>query len=696
MSTAARREEIQRQLQELRDTRERELAAFDAVAAAHPELPVSEITALAQRKALEEVPQSLSVDGVEVSVGARVSVKDDVHLLHRADRGYFAADPLKAVYLGEKGQVKRVMKSFQGKPAVELRFADGVTKVFFVECLALSHKGEDTCEGTSSHAVARHTDPTRGVNSAPSAKVLCSPPSPPQTESRPEWGHLRMPHRRPSAPSNAAVLPAPVPPSPPPTVKEARATTAKRSAPSSTQVPPIPAAAVGASSQEAAQSAKKGINEARKKPTVTASTVRPVVKEPPRGSRGPSSALHVESHLPTVTVSPAQSNLLLTVAMDEADEGLGSPMSCVMQDSMPSRPSSAAHSEAIPDLRPTPGSSMSDIDALVNAGTATKSVSAVASKEAFLVEACPTPNQSSPNLRDEVTTRTRPRPTAAECSGTRLFWLAGLAEPGGNLSEPLRISLHAHCTTMFAIFAVITRKLRWDKQCLTASRLFTDKGVEIKSAGAVQDGMRLVATTGCAYTWDGAKSHFAAVSDARPSLTITSSRTTKAPCNRLTAAATSTAAASSAALSSAASTTTSSSAPASPPRKAATLSKQPTTSTAPKRVPPSPLTAEKPIHIRVYENGLYDDNIYRTVTVRPSYKTLAALKTVITRELQWRDGKKVSLLFDASGAEVMELRDLVDGDAVVASAGNRFVIPYPNTAIHKEAMKLSERLYRGG
>ncbi|CAC9510515.1 protein of unknown function - conserved [Leishmania donovani] len=694
MSIASRREEIQRQLQQLRDTRERELAAFDAVAAAHPELSATEITALAQKKAEAEVPQRISVGGVEVSVGARVSVKDDAHLLHRADRGYFAVDPLKAVYLGEQGQVMRVMKSFQGKPAVELRFADGVTKVFFVECLALSQESEDAGAGTSGHAAARHTDPTRGVKSVSSAKVLLLPPSPPQAEALPGWGHLRMPHRRPSAPLSAAVLPAFIPPPPPPTVQEARGTAAKRAAPTPARASSsFPAPAAPATSQAAEQPAKKAISETRKKPTAAVTTARPIVKkEPPRGPCRPSPALHVNSHPPTVKVDLAQPTLLPAVAMDAVfDEGLGSPLSCVMQDSVPRRTSTAADSEGIPDLRPTPGSSMCDIDALVDAETAADSAGAASAKAVCLHKACVTPNQILPDLRDEATTLTRRRSSTADSSGTRLCWLAGLTEPGGNLSEPLRISLQAQCTTMFAVFAVVTRKLRWDKQRLTATRLFTDKGVEIKSAGAVHDGMRLVATTGCAYRCDGVTSHFAAVGDARPSLTAPS-RAAKTPCTRPTPAAASTAVAPAAISSSAPSTTASSSTPASPSRKAAVVPKQSNTATVSKRLAPSPLTAAKPIHIRVYENGLYDDNIYRTVTVRPTHKTLAALKTVITRELQWRDGKKVSLLFDASGTEVVELRDLLDGDAVVASAGDRFVIPYPNTAIHKEAVKLSERL----
>ncbi|KAG5473633.1 hypothetical protein LSCM4_03703 [Leishmania orientalis] len=699
MSAAARREEIQVQLQLLREARERELAAFDAVAAAHPELSAADIAALAQKKAEAEVPQSLSVDGVSVLVGAMVLVKEDVALLHRADRGYFAADPLKPVYLGEQGEVVRVMKSLQGKPAVELRFADGVTKVFFVECLDLAQRSDGADSGVSGRAATRHTDPTGRVTSLSSVRAKVSSPPPPKAEALPGWAHLHMPHRRPSARWSGAAAPLtvlPAPP-PPPTFPEARGTTAKRAAPTPAREPSsISAPTATATPSAAALPAKRSTSEARKKATSAVPAARAVVKkEPPRGLCQPLVPAHVKTSPAAASADKAQSSVLSAVTMDiGAGEGLGSPLSFAMVDGAPHRTSAAADSEGIPDLRPTPGSSLFDIGDSGDAsaptvvdGAGVKLGNAAEATAMSWHEACATPNQGS-GICDEVTSLEQGQLSGAEGSGARLCWIAGLSAPGGNLSEPLRIFLQAQCTTMFAVFAAITRKLGWEKQGLTATRLFTEKGAEIKSAGAVHSGMRLVATTGCAYKPEGIASPFAAVDDVRHA----PGRTAKAPSNRPIPAATRTAPASAASSSSATTTGSPSSISASPSKKAAPVPKQLNVAMGRKRVAAPPLTSAKPIHIRVYENGLYDDNIYRTITVRPTYKTLSALKTVITRELQWRDGKKVNLLFDASGAEVVELRDLLDGDAVVASAGDRFVIPYPNTAIHKEAIKLSERL----
>lgn len=102
----------------------------------------------------------------------------------------------------------------------------------------------------------------------------------------------------------------------------------------------------------------------------------------------------------------------------------------------------------------------------------------------------------------------------------------------------------------------------------------------------------------------------------------------------------------------------------------------------------------KPILIKLYENGVYDEDSdkgrpYHTLTVRPTYKTLSALKNLFERELGWRDGRHIDVLYDATGVEITDIHQLCDGQSVVASAGDRFIIPYPNTSLHHDAMKLS-------
>lgn len=711
MSAAARREEIQLQLQQLREAREREQAAFDAIAAAHPELSAHEIAELAQQQAVAAVPQSIVVGGVEVCVGEKIMVKDDLQLLHRADRGQFAADVLKPIYLGEAGEVLRVMKAFQGKPAVELRFADGATKVFFAECLDLGAAEE--ADGRRRDA-ARHVDPVEGTEGGAAPRVPAPPPPPPKAEALPRWDGLRMPHRRSSAQAaDAAPLQLAAPPPPPP-IAAARATLSKpEPKPVKQAVQPQPAPARGPSPpQPAAPQPRTQAKPAAQQPSspqpaslvasapaAAAEPKRPaaspvvVKKESPSNvARRPSSPhRHAEAApkaaAPTATAAKKQPPPRPAAVPPPAlfEEDLGAPLPTAL----PLRASAAdADADGVPDLRPTPETSLRDVTAVVVAATAP------------VVEA---PAEApSDGVSALLVAGRRGSGSGATSSSTRFCWLAGQSTTAGTVSEPVRIALQPQCTTMFAVFAVVTRKLQWDKKHLTASRLFTETGAEVKSAGAVQEGMRLVATPGFAYKPSGTQSPFAAVGDARPASKAAAPRpnpaalpaapaaalSAPAPAPLTTAApAPAPAPAATAAPAAAMPPKTGNAsygAPASPPRKVALVAKRP----AEKPQPP----VAKTIHIRVYENGQYDDNIYRTVTVRPTYKSLTALKSVITRELQWRDGKRVDLLFDASGAEVMDLSELMDGDAVVASAGDRFVIPYPNTAMHQEAMKLSERL----
>lgn len=113
-------------------------------------------------------------------------------------------------------------------------------------------------------------------------------------------------------------------------------------------------------------------------------------------------------------------------------------------------------------------------------------------------------------------------------------------------------------------------------------------------------------------------------------------------------------------------------------------------STKKKKLPEISLSSAKPFHIKVFENGFYDDDagVFRVITVRPNYKTIGALKTLIARELEWRGGKKVDLLFDATGMLITDLNQIHEGDALVASAGDRFIVPYPNSVLHREAARM--------
>ncbi|KPA80686.1 hypothetical protein ABB37_04862 [Leptomonas pyrrhocoris] len=665
-SAAAKREEIQLKLQLLRERREREQAAFDALAAAHPALSATEIAALAHQQAEEAAPRCLVVDGKEISIGDTVTVKDDVHLLHRADRGYFGPDVLKPIYCGERAEVVRVIESFQGKPAMELRFADGVAKVFFTECIETDAGNGGRAGGATAAATrtanASHVDPAEVPVFVP--PTTAAQPSP-KAETLPGWSQLSMPHRKPAdGGACTAAWPVALPPPPPPTVAAIRTgqpTTGVAKAKND--------ASAGAAAAAAAPRQMPQMNAARGKasqPTAPAVAAAATGKGAPAKARQTLPSAAREAAAPTAPSSSSLSaapvanppSAAAASAARNDDDDIGGLRSSSLQVEKGGVPQAAASTKAADEGE-------QEREDVVNA------------TDHQLPRACATTYQAKYELQDGTSRIPRHPSISTPTSGTRTCWVCGLVAADAPLSEPVRVAFQSQCTTMFSLFAVLTRKLQWDKQQRTASRLFTEQGKEVKTASAVQDGMRLVATAGCAYQPGPDADAFRSVPEARPSLDVPPRSTASAKKSQAPAA-------------------------SSPPKNTPTTPQRRSAPTAAAAASPKQKSAplslsaasapNKPRHIRVYENGLYDDNIYRTVTVRPTYRTLVALKTTITRELQWRDGKKVDLLFDACGAEISDLNEISDGDVVVASAGDRFVIPFPNTPMHLEAMKLSERL----
>jgi hypothetical protein len=424
----------------------------------------------------------------------------------------------------------------------------------------------------------------------------------------------------------------------------------------------------------------------------SSSSAIPIIKRPPIHASSSSSSPHASHHHSAALQSAAAS------LSHNDDDNVSAPLLHVETAELLVRAADGTEdAAAVSERQPTQSSSTAGKGTVTLQGAVAPAVreaeghecdeeksNGVADRQ--LPQACTTTAyQAKYKLQDDASRIPRRQSSTVSSGGTRTCWVCGLIKADAALSEPVRVAFQSQCTAMLSLFAVLTRKLQWDKSQSTASRLFTEKGIEIKAASAVRNGMRLVATTGCEYCPAAHPDAFTAVPETCP---------TPPPAPRLGDAAKRPEASTS---SSSSSTPAAKKAPMVVQRKPSTgeaasagAARSPKHST---RLPVSlSSSSNKPRHIRVYENGLYDDNIYHTVTVRPTYKTLTALKTTITRELQWRGGKKVDILFDACGAEISDLDAICDGDVVVASAGDRFVIPYPNTAMHLEAIKLSERL----
>ncbi len=222
----------------------------------------------------------------------------------------------------------------------------------------------------------------------------------------------------------------------------------------------------------------------------------------------------------------------------------------------------------------------------------------------------------------------------------------------------LRENLHE---SWDSILSACTKELGWTGQSRRVTRLFTLSGQEILWPDAIREGMCLVATAGETY--------------AVPAKT-NPGRMAVAPINLHSKRSVS---------------------------PVGLLSKVPAAlPVGPRRVspcrmvlPPAPAGAAsaKPMTLRVFVNGEYGDVVsertpFRSVTIRPTHRTLGAVMTTITRELQWHTlGRKCEVLYSACGGELTSLADLKDGDSIVASTGDRFVVPRSNTVLHADVLR---------
>ncbi|RNF22465.1 uncharacterized protein Tco025E_03137 [Trypanosoma conorhini] len=257
------------------------------------------------------------------------------------------------------------------------------------------------------------------------------------------------------------------------------------------------------------------------------------------------------------------------------------------------------------------------------------------------------------------------------------------------------IVLQKDIDTLQAVLSRITDELNWNLLGYTAKRVFTIDGIEIKRVDAIRSGMSYVVTPGHVYCPEPAiKSKLKSTAPTTSATTSTTKRTlgvekiVRPTATPATAGAVvvhtsnleSQHAPATAAISSA------------PPAQPSKTSPSPSGQLTRQRVSGKGIV--KPISVRVFSNGEYGDARYdplpfRTVTLRPIHKTMRAIVNTIERELEWHSlGKKVEKLYDATGGEITSIEDLVDGQAIVVSTGDRFVIPHPTSVLHQDVVKL--------
>ena len=213
-----------------------------------------------------------------------------------------------------------------------------------------------------------------------------------------------------------------------------------------------------------------------------------------------------------------------------------------------------------------------------------------------------------------------------------------------------------------SILSACTKELGWTGQERRVTRLFTLSGQEILWPDAIREGMCLVATAGELYVMPSKTQNTRTV----VAPILLPGRRSNSPFSKPVGLL--------------------SKVPAALPVPARTVSPS-------RMILPQQQVTAKPITLRVFSNGEYGDVVsertpFRSVTIRPTHKTLASVLTTIARELQWHSlGRKCEVLYTAHGGEITSISQISDGDSVVASSGDRFVVPRSNTVLHADVLR---------
>ncbi|KAG8347619.1 putative Doublecortin [Trypanosoma vivax] len=634
-TAAAKREDIQKRIELLRLEREREQRAFDELASKHKDLSAAEV-AEAARHIAEEEPTTLMVGETTLRVGEYVSTIDDVNNLLSEEGGIFLPDPVKRIYLGERGKITRVLPSFQGRPAVEMRFADGALKVFLASCLDINDNAKKLQKRNSSKTKEKCDTTTSSSRDECNVPDYVPPPKP-EPLPQPTWQAIEL-YRRANCVRTAKALNTSG-------IKEMSNSLNVLSVPRP-EVDDFPGCRIANEQTQTPKSTEADTRWASEVGCVTA--VRKSIS-----SEDSDPLLHKSESIGLVC--EVKSSFPETLP---AEEVLGSPFEQIDVERRELLEASTIASEC-----PSPEDK--------------KSCAVERSVQEAIPANCPANYKPKFSMNDKCTGVPRLSQSLLKSTGLH-FQVAGLLFNQSALQfRP--VVLPRRADSMQTLLAAVTKALKWDTSGRQAKRLFTTDGNEVTSADDVVEDMSLVATSG--QPFGGFPTPVK--TSARPA-TSASAATASASAARTVMASTVVKKA------------------RSPVRRAIAKAPQPLPVSLPQskslhdgKVASKGIT--KPISIRVFENGEYGDRQndrfpFRTVTLRPTHKTIRAVTNTIERELGWNSlGKKIDQIYNPTGSEITSIDQLVEEQSIVVSAGDRFIIPHPTSVLHEEVMRLASR-----
>jgi hypothetical protein len=677
------------------------------------------------------------INGVTVSIGQKVAVVDDAKLLESADAVLGSLrDRTKMIYLGETGKVVACLPDYYGKPGVELQFVDDVKKFFFAECIDIGDRTasappspsvavENTAKSKSSAVKEREVlAPQDAAINAPAKSLPKWPAQKPDARSTPPPETITSSNSNGNGNGNGqhVVSGSDVKPQ-----KDQQLTSTEQKEDK-----------VISASQDQADAQRP---ELRRVPTGGGNV-------PPRPDQSPPPAAQSSS-------PPPSSPLIDTVSEDPSQEGLGSTVASFrfsrtgsaldpntwlisakdLKPSIPVCPKGYAPRHAFP----SPNSRIPRLSLGSPAGLSPAKLSRLPIGQTRSGSRSPTHQQQpSPRRAPQgyslgVASKPAAGPLVPYRSKTPVAGGSGISLMRCTLftkddvktlvvdpksSQGKCIVLRESHTSLSSVLSLCTRELGWGTRGCRVERLFdANTGREVSSVKDLEDGMNLVATTGDSFMPPPNISAILPRPQPAPSAAPTKSpnRGTISPSRRE-----SNAQPTSAKGPAPSSTRRPTSPGPSPSSASALVSKSyvrsvspvqraltptvrsrvgavsPTRAGAATAAAPASTSMMKPIMLRVYVNGEYGDvrsepMPYRSITVRPTHKSLASVMTMLARELGWNAaGRKVETIFSAAGRDITDLTQLTDGCSVVAASSERFIPPKPHSVLFEAAQRWND------
>eukprot|EP01062_Namystynia_karyoxenos_P079084 TRINITY_DN826_c3_g1_i1.p1 TRINITY_DN826_c3_g1~~TRINITY_DN826_c3_g1_i1.p1 ORF type:complete len:796 (+),score=213.17 TRINITY_DN826_c3_g1_i1:90-2390(+) len=579
-----------------------------------------------------------------LKLGQRVYVSSDVSLIRAESvRIEDRPDRMREAYAGERGKVVRLYADVQGVPAVDLEFVNGDIKIFPASVVQ---------QGPSAPAPAARAPaaaPPRGATSAAPPRAAAATAAPRGADlgrrgSDPSTGRTRSPVAAPARPPAAGVQ-------------------RQRQEPAAKAAPTAAAAARRTGESAAARSRSGAAAPPAAEPGAYRVGQRLLMQH---GGRTVQATVRFVG--PTSFAEGEWVGVELSTPDGKNDGCVGGKryFVCKPQHGLFRRPAElaappagAAAPPAAPSAAPSPAAPRPAPAARVPPVAGVRQSAADGSR--------PQPRPAEPPAaaargRAAVPRDPRPAPAAAPTprgvggAKTVRLWENGQYGSARDSVPYKSMVIRPMHKTMTAVHNTAARELGWHLLQRRVEVLYSETGEWIKNPAEIHDGQNLIASFGEDFIPPHAPLPRPPQSRHADPGTLAAGSETPPPADQYRANL----------------------------RRRSPMPMVRHEGTAP--IPQSARTVGGNKTVKVFVNGEYgskwsDGSPHVTVSIKSSFKNMAAVRTLLARELRWNaSGRKVEVVYNSLGEEVDDLALISDGDALVVSSGDAFVPPHEDVA----------------